>query len=136
MVTGARSGSVLSTPLQTDKETVGALSLYSSSPDGFDTGERRLAAEFARHASILLGNAVAFVTKDALVEGLRVALASREVIGIATGLLMVQPPRSRQAAFDVLRRASQRENRELRDIDADLVVQAEERGGPDPCRRS
>lgn len=122
--------SVLSTPLRTAEEAIGALNLYSSSPEGFDSGEQRLATEFAHHASILLGNAVAFMTTNALADNLREALTSRETIGIATGLLMTQPPRSRQAAFDVLRRVSQRENRKLRDIAAELVAAAEERGTP------
>jgi GAF domain-containing protein len=122
--------SVLSTPLQTGEETIGALNLYSSSLEGFDGEEQLLATEFARHTSILLSNAIAFTTTNALAENLREALSSRETIGIATGLLMSEASRSRQAAFDILRQASQRENRKLRDIAADLVTGAEERGTP------
>jgi AmiR/NasT family two-component response regulator len=100
--------------------------------DGFDSDEQRLATEFARHASILLGNALAFMTTNALADQLRQALTSRETIGIATGLLMAEPSRSRQAAFDLLRRASQRENRKLRDIAEDLVAGAEARSASGP----
>jgi AmiR/NasT family two-component response regulator len=122
--------SVLSTPLQTGKETIGALNLYSTLVDGFDEAEQHLATEFAHHASILLGNAIAFMTTSALAENLQEALASRETIGIATGLLMSQSSQTRQDAFDLLRRASQRENRKVRDIAADLVTGAEERATP------
>lgn len=118
---------VLSTPLRASEETIGALNLYSRVPDGFDDAQQALAVEFARHASILLANAIAFMRTTELAAGLAEALHSREIIGVATGLLMVQPPRSRQSAFDVLRRASQRENRKLRDIASELVAQAEER---------
>lgn len=128
--------SVLSTPLQTGKETIGALNLYSSLAEGFDTGEQRLAAEFARHASILLANAVAFMTTNALAENLKDALVTRETIGIAMGLLMARPPQSRQAAFGVLRRASQRQNRKLRDVAAEMVAGAEERGMVHPHSQS
>jgi GAF domain-containing protein len=130
VVVDAGLRSVLSTPLQTGEETIGALNLYSSSIEGFDPSEQRLATEFARHASILLGNAIAYSTTTALADDLQKALVTRETIGIATGLLMAERPRSRQDAFDVLRRASQRENRKLRDIADDLVRAAEERGTP------
>jgi GAF domain-containing protein len=125
MEAGMRS--VLSTPLATGEEAIGALNLYSCSRNGFGDDERRLASEFAHHASILLDNAIAFMATNALADNLQEALASRETIGIATGLLMAQPSRSRQDAFDLLRRASQRENRKLRDIAADIVEGAEER---------
>jgi GAF domain-containing protein len=123
----ARLHSVLSSPLQAGEQTIGALNLYSGQVDGFDDAEERLAAQFARLASILLGNSVAYATAMSRIKSLQDGLASREIIGTAIGLLMTQPPRTRQGAFDVLRRASQRENRKLRDIASELVSEAEQR---------
>jgi GAF domain-containing protein len=128
VVAGAGLRSVLSSPLQAGEETIGALNLYSRDPDGFDANQQRLAAEFARHASILLANAITFMQATELAQNLVDALNSREIIGVAIGLVMAQPPaRTRQRAFDVLRRVSQRENRKLRDIATELVARAEER---------
>ena len=59
------------------------------------------------------------------IEGLRLALDSREVIGQAQGLLMAQYKMSGDAAFQVLVRLSQAENLKLRDIAAQIVDQAE-----------
>ncbi|HUQ62598.1 MAG TPA: ANTAR domain-containing protein [Acidimicrobiales bacterium] len=49
------------------------------------------------------------------------ALTTRDVIGQAKGILMVRQSCSADEAIDVLRRASQRANRKLRDIAQDLV---------------
>ena len=49
------------------------------------------------------------------------ALASRGVIEQAKGILMAAQRCSAEEAFDLLRRASQRENRKLRDIATHMV---------------
>jgi len=51
-------------------------------------------------------------------------MRTRAVIEQAKGILMVQSKIDEDAAFDLLRRASQRENRKLRDIAAELVDRA------------
>jgi AmiR/NasT family two-component response regulator len=56
------------------------------------------------------------------VSGLTVALGTRTTIALAVGMLMAQAKVTPDQAFDVLRRASQRENRKLREIAADLVT--------------
>lgn len=50
------------------------------------------------------------------------ALYSRETIGTAKGILMARENCTPDEAFDVLRRASQRSNRKLADIAADIVL--------------
>jgi AmiR/NasT family two-component response regulator len=52
---------------------------------------------------------------------LHAALATREVIGQAQGILMERERISSSEAFDVLRRASQHLNVKLRDVAQDLV---------------
>jgi AmiR/NasT family two-component response regulator len=54
-------------------------------------------------------------------------VASREIIGEAKGIIMERQSCTRDEAFDILRRASQRENRKLRDLAEELVVRVETR---------
>ena len=56
------------------------------------------------------------------VADLQRALESRTTIGIAMGILMVESGTTAEKAFDILRRASQRKNRKLRDVAADIVA--------------
>ncbi len=55
-------------------------------------------------------------------DALMSALESRSEIGIAIGILMTRSGLGRDDAFDLLVRASQRENRKLRDIAAQIVA--------------
>lgn len=61
------------------------------------------------------------------------AMRSRAVIEQAKGILMARSQLSPDEAFDMLRRVSQRENRKLRDIAADLVERTQKgEGRPSP----
>ena len=55
-------------------------------------------------------------------QHLQDALESRDVIGQAKGILMAREGLDADEAFDVLRRASQRTNRKLRDVASDLIT--------------
>ena len=55
------------------------------------------------------------------VVNLERALASRELIGMAVGVIIARQRCTPDEAFDVLRRASQRENRRVRDIAEEMV---------------
>ena len=61
--------------------------------------------------------------KKQLTDGIR----SRETIGLAKGILMHQESCSERAAFRILVTASQRLNRKVRDVAADVVALAEGR---------
>ena len=124
---------VLSTPLlQAPDQAIGALNIYSRDGDGFGEDERRTAELLGEHAAILLSNALALIGATNLNEQLRAALASREIIGEAKGIIMERQSCTRDEAFDILRRASQRENRKLRDLAEELVVRVEARRGGHP----
>lgn len=56
-----------------------------------------------------------------LIEQLQDALRTRDVIGQAKGILMATGAVTEDEAFTILVRASQRENRKLRDVAADLA---------------
>lgn len=54
-------------------------------------------------------------------DGLRVALENRDVIGQAKGILMATMLVTAEEAFDLLREASMRRNRKLRDLADDVA---------------
>jgi GAF domain-containing protein len=128
----ARHGivSTLSLPLIARHEGVGALNLYARS-DPFSTADEELGAIFATQAAIVLANAQAYWDARHLSEQLGQAMQFRAVIEQAKGVLMATGGRNADEAFQLLVRASQRENRKLRDIATDLVERAQQRRPPD-----
>ena len=122
--------STLSLPLLLDGEGVGALNLYSRSHDGFTDADVALGTQFAEPAAALVVNALLYWEARELADNLRTALANRAVIDQAKGILMSQQRIDADAAFDLLRRASQRENRKLRAIAQRIVDRA---AGPRPA---
>lgn len=120
---------VVSTPMRARSVTMGALNIYING-DGSSTGtEHQTATLFAQHASVVLSNALTLMSATDMAKQLEQALASREIIGEAKGILMERESCDRDQAFDILRRASQRENRKLRDLAEELVAVVETRSG-------
>jgi GAF domain-containing protein len=119
---------VLSTPLvPREGNAIGALNIYGGAGDTFTGDDLRTAGMFGEHASVLMVSAMALKGATQDNEQLRQALASREIIGEAKGILMQRQGCTRDEAFDILRRASQRENRKLRDLAEELVMRVEAR---------
>ena len=124
--------SVLSLPLVAGTTGLGALNLYARQVAGFTAADEQLGTELAATASIVLANASAYWEASQLSEQLGQAMRSRAVIEQAKGILMARSPEmSADDAFDVLRKASQRENVKLRDIAQRIV---ERKGGPGELR--
>lgn len=121
--------STLSMPVITGADTVGAFNFYAKRQHAFGEDDRRLAGAFADQSAIVIRNASAYWSAKALAEQLTQALETRVVIEQAKGLLMSTGMTS-DAAFDVLRRVSQRENRKLHQVAAGLVADAERRAEP------
>lgn len=113
--------SVLAIPLSPVSDPIGALVLYSSGVDAFDAQTEQLAARLARQAAIAIANSGSFVHSEEANEQLRDALASRDVIGQAKGILMERSDLTADEAFDEMRAESQRDNRKLREIAEDIV---------------
>jgi PAS domain S-box-containing protein len=114
--------SVMALPLEVRGETLGALNLYSTEPAAFsDPTRERLAELLAGQAAVALANARLYESSSRLATQLQEAMASRGVIEQAKGVLMARERCTEDQAFDILRRASQRTNRKLREI-AKLVV--------------
>jgi len=109
--------STLSLPLIAGDSGVGAMNLYAKTPKGFSEEDEALGCDLAAAAAIVLANATSYWDSRHLAEQLTDAMQSRAVIEQAKGMLMAQSPGiTADDAFDVLRRASQRENVKLRDI--------------------
>ena len=114
--------STLSLPLMAGGSGVGAMNLYAKTLKGFSEEDEALGCDLAAAAAIVLANATAYWDSRHLAEQLTEAMQSRAVIEQAKGMLMARSPgMTADEAFDVLRRASQRENVKLRDIAMRLV---------------
>lgn len=75
----------------------------------------------ARNGGVLMANAVAYQNASRLNAQLHEALATRDLIGQAKGVLMERESCDADRAFDMLRRASQRSNKKLHNVAADLL---------------
>ena len=114
--------STLSFPLVAAKAPVGALNLYSRELNGFSTDDEAVGSDLAAAAAIVLANANAYSAASQLSSQLTEAMKSRAVIEQAKGMLMAQArTMTADEAFEVLRKASQRENIKLRDIAQRIV---------------
>ena len=119
--------SSLSVPLPIQEDLIGALNVYATTPDAFDEDDVRAGEAFAAYAAVAVRNADTFASTAETAENLRVAMASRATIEQAKGILMARGGISAERAFDMLVRASQRENRKLRDVAKELVERVQSR---------
>ena len=110
--TGVRS--ILSVRLFVEEETMGALNLYATAADAFDSVDVALASVFAAHAAVAMSAA----RRE---ESLERKADSRDLIGQAKGILMARSHIDEHQAFDLLRRASQRLNVKLVQVAEDVV---------------
>lgn len=116
---GARS--VVSLPMTAEGRRIGALNLYSRTPDAFDAEAASVAEVIAAHAGLASQVAASFFAHRDLGEQLRDAMRSREVIEQAKGALMATRQLGADEAFALLVDLSQRSNRKLRDVAQALV---------------
>jgi AmiR/NasT family two-component response regulator len=100
---------------------VGALNLYAHVPEGFGDDDESLGRDLAAAAAAVMVNVSAYWTAFDLSAQLQQALDSRAVIEQAKGVLMAQRHVDADQAFEILRAASQRYNRKLRDIASGIV---------------
>jgi len=120
----AGAGSMLSFQLYVQGDTLGALNLYSARADAFDAESEEIGLLFAGHAAIAFADA-------RKVEHLDRAIASRDLIGQAKGMLMERYRIDADAAFRVLARVSQTTNHSLRAIAGELVSTGRLAGVPE-----
>ncbi|MFG2313337.1 GAF and ANTAR domain-containing protein [Streptomyces sp. NPDC048566] len=102
-------GSMMGFLLFTEDDALGALNVYSRTPNMFDETAQQAGWILASHA------AVAF-SASRTHQQLAHALETRHEIGEAMGILMERHGLSEENAFSVLKKASQDHNIKLRDI--------------------
>jgi transcriptional regulator with GAF, ATPase, and Fis domain len=106
--------SIVSYPLFATRTVAGVLSFYAESVGAFDRGARTLAGALAAHAAILW-------TAADRADQFQQALASRDMIGQAKGILMERYTLDDTAAFALLKQLSQEANIRLADIAQRLI---------------
>ncbi|WP_020500206.1 GAF and ANTAR domain-containing protein [Sciscionella marina] len=111
--------SMLSFQLFTREDTLGALNLYSSVREGFDAESQTLGGLFASHAALVLAGAQESAS-------LHRALATRDVIGQAKGILIERFDVDAETAFSMLVHSSQTTNLKLVDV-ASWLAQGRDR---------
>jgi GAF domain-containing protein len=126
----SRVRSSLSVPLPYQGTTIGALNIYSSREEAFSSAESLSAGlDVAEVVAVAVANADAHAQLGDQARNMRIAMDSRAVIEQAKGVLMAQRQVDAEQAFEILRDASQRYNRKLRDI-ALGIVQSTQTGRP------
>lgn len=116
-----RGRAVMAYGLRVADQDAGAMTVYSERSGRF-TDRAAATAEFlAGQATVALARSFERVTYEAQAQAWQSALSSRDAIGQAKGMLMVQRSISADEAFDVLRETSQRLNQKVRDIAVHLV---------------
>jgi hypothetical protein len=99
-------------------ESIGALNVFAERPGAFGPESETIGLVFAAHSSVAWNSA----RRDAQ---FRAALASRDVIGQAKGMIMERYGVNAVQAFDMLRKLSQDSNTAVRKIAAQLVRQTD-----------
>lgn len=110
---GAQSS--LSFQLWVEADNLGALNIYGNAPGAFDEESEQIGLLVAAHAAVAFADAQQ-------ISGLKEALATRDLIGQAKGILMERYKITDQQAFLLLTRASSRTNIKLRAIAEHLTA--------------
>ena len=98
-------------------DLLAGLNLYASKPEAFDETDETVLGLVATHGAL----AVTAALQRRRADGVTAALQSNRDIGAALGVLMARLLVTREQAFDLMRIASQRTNRKLRDIAQDVL---------------
>jgi GAF domain-containing protein len=106
---------LLGIQLSTSGEVLGALNLYSGTAGAFTPEDIDIAEIYATHATNAL-------TAARMSGGLRTALRSRHMIGVAQGILMHQYDLNMDQSFELLRRYSSHSNTKLSELAEQVVA--------------
>ena len=105
---------MLSFQLYVEGDNLGSLNLYNHAANAFDDESEQIGLLFASHAAVAYADAKK-------IDGLAQAIASRDLIGQAKGILMERYKIDAQKAFTLLVRVSQQRNIKLRDLATELA---------------
>jgi GAF domain-containing protein len=122
-------GSMLCFQLFVEGDHLGAMNMYSRTPRAFDHESVDIGLLFASHAAVALAGAEHE-------EQLRAAVATRDLIGQAKGILMERYKLTAEQAFGLLVSASNATNRKLREVADELATTGQMRGSEQRPRAS
>lgn len=92
----------LSTPLVAGNSTLGAIKVYADHPRAFDARSAQLLVLFSAQAALLVANVQTAERARRLSEGMRQAVRSRDLVGMAKGVLMGRHGIDEDAALRLL----------------------------------
>ena len=114
--------SVLSAPLLAGEESIGAMKVYCERPMNYGPHDEHVMRLLAAQAAILLANSQSLAEARRLSRQLTEALARRDDIAQATGVLLGRGAVSRQDAFATLAATARRTDRPVQDVARALLA--------------
>ncbi len=114
--------SVISAPLLVGEESIGAMKVYCERPMNYGPHDEHVMRLLAGQAAILLANSQSLQTARRLSRQLTEALATRDAIARATGVLLAQGATGEQEAFATLAAAARQADRPVQDVARALVA--------------
>lgn len=117
--------SVISAPLVSAKHGLGAIKVYSLSPDAYTMGSQETLVRFAEQAAILVSNIQTLQSAQELTERLKNDLRTRDTIAMARGVLVAREGIGTDEAYRVLIRLSQRSGTPLAEIASAIMTSAD-----------
>ncbi len=129
---GPRAGrlgvhSVLSLPLVTGDEVVGAMNVYAHAREAFDDRAENIGRLFSVPAAIAVQNAQILAQTQRLAANLQQALVNRAVIDQAIGIIISRTGSTPDQAFNRLKTLSQKEHIKVAEVAARIVEAAARR---------
>jgi len=115
-------------------ESIGAMKVYGERPSTYGERDEQVMELLARQAAILLANAQSLREARRHTRQLTDALASRDTIAHATGILLARGAASTRDAFGALAAAARRTDRTVEEVARALVdrVTARNADSPEP----
>ena len=114
--------SVLSAPLLAGDESIGAMKVYCERPMNYGPHDEHVMRLLAGQAAILLANTQSLAEARRLSRQLTEALATRDAIARATGVLLAQGATGEQEAFATLAAAARQAGRPVQDVARAIVA--------------
>jgi GAF domain-containing protein len=121
-VTALPVRSVVSAPLISGKECLGALKIYSPLPSAYDQGTGRLLELFAAPAATLLSHIQTSEAAKRISENLQNALHHRDNINRACGILMERQGLNPEQALQHLMRRARETGTSPKQVSAELIA--------------
>lgn len=114
--------SVLSAPLLAGEESIGAMKVYCERPLNYGPHDEHVMLLLADQAAILLANSQSLAEARRLSRQLTEALASRDAVARAIGVLLARGATSEQGAFATLTTTARQTGRPVQDVARAVVA--------------